>query len=380
MTLMDAYDRFELLLNDQIVRTPIAIASMAGVVDADYVLARADHIGAAFLGGYSLDDAAIRAAEEMVRQGRSEFLPDDAVTEITRQVEKLRGSNVVTGVNIRAANPSAYAELIDATGDAIIYEIDAHCRQQPMIDTGCGEYLLTHPDRLEEHIRALKAEDVTVSVKIRVGIADDDRQLARRIREAGADILHIDLMDTGSARVRQIRNSSPLFIIANNGITSYERMMDMFSHGADMVSLARRSDTRTLAGMDAAIARYADETGWYNAPKQLCRGGDVRALTFCCLPVKQCPLLKMLEKAGLSRQEFADLKMEAVANTPLAEGRNTCFGSLAWCCKLSSPCMFRNMTLQELNLSGQDYMRYKHRLSDTIVRRIFHEGPDICEG
>jgi len=380
MTLMDAYDRFELLLNDQIVRTPIAIASMAGVVDADYVLARADHIGAAFLGGYSLDDAAVRAAEEMVRQGRSEFLPDDAVTEITRQVEKLRGSNVVTAVNLRAANPSTYAELIDATGDAIVYEIDAHCRQRPMIDTGCGEYLLTHPDRLEEHIRALKAEDVTVSVKIRVGIADDDRQLARRIREAGADILHIDLMDTGSTKVRQIRNSCPLFIIANNGITSYERMLDMFSHGADMVSLARRSDIRTLAGMDAAIARYADETGWYNAPKQLCRGGDVRALTFCCLPVKQCPLLKMLEKVGLSRQEFADLKMEAVANTPLAEGRNTCFGSLAWCCKLSSPCMFRNMALQELNLSGQDYMRYKHRLSDTIIRRIFHEGPDICEG
>ncbi|MHC1626892.1 MAG: methanogenesis marker 9 domain-containing protein [Methanoculleaceae archaeon] len=377
--MMDAYNRFELVLNDQIVRTPIAIASMAGIVDADYVLARADHIGAAFIGGYALDSGAIRAAHELVEAGRSEFLPDDPVSEIARQVERLRGSGVVAGVNIRATDPASYSSLADDLGDGIIYEIDAHCRQQPMVDAGCGEYLLTHPERLEEHIRALKSEDVTVSVKIRAGIADNDRNLARRIWKAGADIIHVDLMDTGSARVRQIRNSCPLFIIANNGINSYERMTDMFSHGADMVSLARCSDVRTLAGMDAAIRRYAEETGWYNAPKHLCRGGDVRALTFCCMPVKNCPLQNMLKKVGLTPREFVDLKLEAVAGTPLEGGRNTCFGSLAWCCKLSSPCMFRHMALQEVGLSGQEYMRYKHRLSDTIMKRIFNEGTEVSE-
>ncbi len=53
---MEAYDRFELLINDRIVKTPVAIASMAGIVDAAYVLERADHVGgAAFIGGYSID-------------------------------------------------------------------------------------------------------------------------------------------------------------------------------------------------------------------------------------------------------------------------------------------------------------------------------------
>jgi len=52
---MEAHDRFELLINDRIVKTPVAIASMAGVVDAAYVLERAAHIGAAFIGGYSID-------------------------------------------------------------------------------------------------------------------------------------------------------------------------------------------------------------------------------------------------------------------------------------------------------------------------------------
>ena len=42
----------------------------------------------------------------------------------------------------------------------------------------------------------------------------------------------------------------------------------MLSHGADMVSLARGANERTLAGLDAAITRYADEQGWYNSPKQ----------------------------------------------------------------------------------------------------------------
>ncbi len=93
-------------------------------------------------------------------------------------------------------------------------------------------------------------------------------------------------MDHGYQKVRQIRNSCPLLIIANNSINTFERMKDMFSHGADMVSLARHSDERTLAGLDAAITRYAGEHGWYNSPKQLCRGGDIRSLAFCCMPVK----------------------------------------------------------------------------------------------
>ena len=36
MDAMRDFQRFGLVLNDQVVRTPVAIASMAGVVDADY--------------------------------------------------------------------------------------------------------------------------------------------------------------------------------------------------------------------------------------------------------------------------------------------------------------------------------------------------------
>ena len=308
----------------------------------------------------------------MAAEGSKEFLYDDPIEALEQEVNALKQSDVVTGLNLRGSTPAAYAEVAAAFEDQVVYEIDAHCRQPAMLEAGCGEYLLKNPAKLVEIIRALKAEDVTVSVKMRAGVAND-ADLARTVWKAGADILHVDLMDFGHVRLRQIRNASPLMLIANNSINTFDRAMNAFSHGADLVSLARQSDPWTLAGLDAAITRFADECGWYHAPKQLCRGGDIRSLAFCCMPVKACPLIPALQKFGLSREEYLKLKQEAVKGTPLDGGKTTCFGGLAWCCKISSPCMFRNMTLEKIDLSPREYMRCKRRLSEQIVHRIFEE-------
>ncbi|MCE5337971.1 MAG: methanogenesis marker 9 domain-containing protein [Methanomicrobiaceae archaeon] len=371
--MMEAYDRFELLVNDRVVKTPVAIASMAGIVDAAYVLERSAHVGAAFIGGYSIDGPTLEASRRMAQEGRKEFLYDDPLETLEREIDALKQSDVVMGINLRGSTPAAYAEVAGAFEDRVVYEIDAHCRQPAMLEAGCGEYLLKHPAKLVEIIRALKSANVTVSVKIRAGVAADDRDLARTVWKAGADILHVDLMDYGHNKVRQLRNASPLTLIANNSINTFDRAMDAFSHGADLVSLGRKSDPWTLAGLDAAITRFADEGGWYNAPKQLCRGGDVRALAFCCMPVKACPLIPALEKIGLSRNEYLKIKQEAVKDTPLDDGKSTCFGSLAWCCKISSPCMFRNMTLEKKGLSTREYMQCKHHLAEKIMHKLFDE-------
>ncbi len=271
--MMDAFERFGLLINNRIVRTPVAIASMAGWVDSAYVLERADHIGAAFIGGYSIDQPTMDAAKIISAEGnRKEFLYDDPVKELKKQMALLERSTVVLGLNLRGSTPESFSSVAGSLGENVVYEIDAHCRQPAMVAAGCGEHYLKKPGDLMAVVRALKSEGVTVSVKIRAGVAADDRLLARKLWESGADILHIDLMDFGSAKLRQIRNSCPLLLIANNSINTFERMREMLSHGADMVSLARKSDIRTLSGMDAAISRYAAEEGWYNSPKQLSRG------------------------------------------------------------------------------------------------------------
>jgi tRNA-dihydrouridine synthase B len=374
--MMDAFERFGLLINDRIVRTPVAVASMAGIVDAAYVLERAEHIGAAFIGGYSIDQPTMDAAKVITTEGdRLEFLYDDPVEELKKQVALLEKSTVVTGLNLRGSTPESYRAIARSLGESVVYEVDAHCRQPAMITAGCGEHYVKKPADLFAVVRALKSEGVTVSVKFRAGVAADDRLLSKKLWGYGADILHIDLMDFGAAKLRQIRNSCPLMLVANNSINTFERMREMLSHGADIVSLARKSDARTLSGLDAAITRYAAEEGWYNSPKQLCRGGDIRALAFCCMPVKECPLIPTLTRIGMPKEDYIRLKLDLVKGTPLENGNQTCFGSLAWCCKTSSPCMFRDMTLNQVGLSKKEYMRLKRDLSDTIMSRVFHDVP-----
>jgi tRNA-dihydrouridine synthase B len=374
--MMDAFESFGLLMNNRIVRTPLAIASMAGIVDAAYVLERAGHIGVAFIGGYSIDQRTMDAAKSVSAEGiRKEFLYEDPVEELKKQMALMKTSTVVLGLNLRGSTPDSFGIIAQSLGENVVYEIDAHCRQPAMVAAGCGEHYLKKPGELMAVVRALKSENVTVSVKIRAGISADDRLLAKKLWQSGADILHIDLMDYGSAKLRQIRNSCPLMLVANNSINTFERMREMLSHGADLVSLARKSDIHTLSGLDAAITRYAKEEGWYNSPKQLCRGGDIRALTFCCMPVKECPLLPTLSRIDMPKEAYIRMKMDTVKGSPLENGNQTCFGSLAWCCKTSSPCMFRDMTLKQLGLSKKEYMRLKHDLSDTIMSRIFHDVP-----
>ncbi len=374
--MMDAFERFGLLINDRVVRTPVGIASMAGIVDASYVMERAEHVGFAFIGGYSIDQRTMDAARSIAAKGeRREFLYDNPVEELTRQIAMIEKSTIIPGINLRGSAPESFSAIAAAIGDKVVYEIDAHCRQPEMIAAGCGEHFLKNPDELVAIIKALKSHGVTVSVKIRAGVAADDRILSRILWKAGADILHVDLMDFGPAKLRQIRNSCPLMLIANNSITSFDKMKEMLSHGADLVSLARQSDIRTLSGLDAAITRYADEEGWYNAPKQLCRGGDVRSLTFCCMPVKECPLIPTLTRIGITKEQYIRMKQEGVKGTPLDTGQQTCFGSLAWCCKISSPCMFRDMTINQTGLSKKEYMRLKRDLSETLMSGVFHDVP-----
>ena len=368
-------ERFSLCINGSTVRTPIALASMAGVVDAAYTLARAAHVGVTLLGGYSVDDRTLQASRQMAENGRSEFMEDDPIGALKREVDALDGSGLVVGLNLRASSPDGLLRVARSLGQSVVYEIDAHCRQPEMVAIGAGEALVRDIEALEAMVAALSDKGCSVSVKIRAGVADDDRVLARRCWEAGAEVLHIDLMDFGYPKLREIRNTVPLTLIANNSITTFDRMREMLSHGADLVSLARGANERTLAGLDAAITRLADEQGWYNSPKQLCRGGDIRSLAFCCMPVKSCPLIPTLEKIGMSRDRYITLKQEAVHDTSLEGGAQTCFGSLAWCCKTSSPCMFRDITLQQMGLSKREFMQAKRRLSDRIMGEVFPPRP-----
>lgn len=106
---------------------------------------------------------------------------------------------------------------------------------------------------------------------------------------------------------------------------------------------------------------------WDDAPSHICRGGDVRGLAFCCPPVKPCPVMNALKEVGLSPQEYLDIKQQFGRETKLGQGKGTCFGSFVWCCKTSKPCPLRDMTLNQIGMSHDEYLTLKKELSEVIL-------------
>jgi putative methanogenesis marker domain 9 len=115
---------------------------------------------------------------------------------------------------------------------------------------------------------------------------------------------------------------------------------------------------------------------WEDSPSHVCRGGDKRALTFCCPPVKHCPVIYALEDAKLTPQEYIEIKEKFSEKTKLSQGEGTCFGSLVWCCKPSKPCPLRDMVMRRIGMTVDEYMILKKQLSEELVGK---NGSDTKE-
>ncbi len=353
-------------------KNPIAVATMAGITDSSFAN-KFKNAGLVVLGGYNLDKKTNDAARKELERGRKEFISDEPLDFLRSELEASRGSTTIA-VNVRAAGlePFVQAAKLARKYDSIL-EINAHCRQPEMIELGVGEALLKNVPRLCEYIKEIKKTGVVLSVKIRANVVNDV-ELAKAIEKAGADIIHIDAMNPDGMDVgviRRVRNSTDLFIIGNNSVVDFETAKEMFSHGAEMVSVARGvlEDPSLIDHLVNEVSDFQSMTGWYSAPKHICAGGDLRALAFCCLPVKPCALHAALKKAGFTAEEFMKLKIGFTKETPLEPGDGTCFGSMAWCCKITKPCYLRDSALTQTGLSDVEYMRLKKGLSEYIMKK-----------
>ena len=366
-------DLFDIKVGDISFRNPIALAPMGGITDSSFVNEKAIDAGLVILGGYNLDAATQKAASDIVARGREEFESEEPLKLIESEIKAVNEGPVV-GINVRSTTVEPLIEAAKLVKDAgAILEIDAHCRQKEMTDISTGQALLTDMQKLCDWIGQVKKTGVVLSVKVRVNVVDDI-ELAQQIEKAGADILHLDAMKEGAGAdlklVKNIRDSTGMFLICNNSVTDIKIATDMFSRGAEMVSVARGvlDDPALIPHLVQSISTLQEDMGWYNAPKHVCRGeGDLRGLAFCCLPVKPCPVHNVISKLGYSAQEFADIKMEFAKGTMLEYGDSTCFGSLVWCCKISKPCYLRDGVLETLGVSDAEYMRLKKELADYIL-------------
>ena len=82
---------FDIFIGDMPVKSPIAVACMAGITDGAYIRDVAEHIGLGVIGGYAIDPPTIQAARTLSNQGRKEFLPRNLVENLKGQIEPCQG-------------------------------------------------------------------------------------------------------------------------------------------------------------------------------------------------------------------------------------------------------------------------------------------------
>ena len=234
----------------------LALASLSGSSDSAWARAGVPMAGAAFIGGIAVCEQTREAAKAMAQRDREEFLPDNPIAFIERQLGALEGVKIRAGVNVRSIDTTATRRVANlcAAHDAI-YEVNAHCRQIEMCSVGAGETLLTDPDALVEQVKTASSTGVDVSVKVRAEIPEVDLvEIAQLIETAGGGAIHVDAMDTRDI-VRDIVDATDLFVIANNGIRSRADVGEYMSYGADAVSVGRASDRPVV------LKRIADAIG-----------------------------------------------------------------------------------------------------------------------
>lgn len=119
--------------------------------------------------------------------------------------------------------------------------------------------------------------------------------------------------------------------------------------------------------------------GWENAPVPICKGGDPRALTFCCKPgytltfSDVCRRDAVLKELGVAPSEFVRIKDEFSKRNGWDDPR-VCFGSLSYCCMRRSGCPFRDEVLLEIypgkSYEGalEKYFKKKRELAELILR------------
>ena len=353
-------------------KNPIALAPMAGIVDSAFANQYAGDAGLVVLGAFSLDDVSIAVASELVARGRKEFISNEPLELIKKEIRAVKSGSVVA-VNVRSTTLEPLIEAAKIVKEeGAILELNAHCRQPEMLKAGIGEALLHDLSRLSAWIKAIKETGVVLSVKVRANVIDDI-ELARIVDKSGADIIHVDAMqeDFGPDldAILNYRDATRLFLIGNNSIRDFEAAKDMFSRGADMVSVARGAmeNSGLIKELVDHVSAYQKLIGWYNAPKHVCSDGDFRALAFCCLPVKPCPVHGKFRKLGYTAEEFAKTKFDFAKGTMLEYGGDTCFGSLVWCCKISKPCWIRDGVLNTIGLSDAEYMKLKKQLAEYVM-------------
>ncbi|MHA2139366.1 MAG: tRNA-dihydrouridine synthase [Candidatus Hodarchaeales archaeon] len=226
------------------------LAAMAGVTNGDFAALIFENgcVGKVTIGGYSIGKEMINAAVELTLRGRSEFpiqLGEEA-NFIVQELDKLP-SNSNTIVNVRLNNPEETLSFAREFSERIsvipIIEVNAHCRQQEILEKGGGQNLTQRPETLSRILSIFKSKDFPTSLKIR-GNTVDPRSFSKLVNDWGIDYLHIDsyrngIEGTDLTLLTSFTSFNQSEVIGNNSVVDQRSAKAILDTGASYFSVAR---------------------------------------------------------------------------------------------------------------------------------------------
>ena len=229
------------------------LSAMAGINDGEFCKKFTKQgIDVITLGGFNMDVPTFKAGLENISQNkRKEFFtcPHHLSEDLTEFIDIIRDYNPQwkgkISVNLRATNSEPFALLYNNENIDII-EINAHCRQAPMIEAKTGQVLLSNPNVLSEMLEEVTTNSgKETSVKIRANVEGVNiLEIVELIESYNVDYLHVDAMKPGVDTadydiLNKICSNTSVHVIGNNSVRTHEDYLKMIENGADSVSVAR---------------------------------------------------------------------------------------------------------------------------------------------
>ena len=225
------------------------VAPMAGITNAEFLNKVIPYgFNVATLGGFSLDSPTIDASQRIIERGRKEFhFPlDEIFAHIENEVDSIKKvhSDVLVSANVRATTPQPIIDVGNIKNLDIV-EINCHCRQDEIIDIGCGQEMLKRDDLGDFISQIVDNVSCEVSVKIRANVDGvNTLEIADLIEDAGANYLHVDAMKKGVfdadwELLENLCKNVNIPIIGNNSVDSVEKVQKMIDTGVFGFSIAR---------------------------------------------------------------------------------------------------------------------------------------------
>ena len=229
------------------------LSAMAGINDGEFCKKFTKQgVDIITLGGFNMDVDTFKAGlENISKHDRKEFFtcPHHISEDLTEFIGIIRDYNPQwkgkISVNLRATTPEPFGLLYN-NKDIDILEINAHCRQAPMLEAKTGQALLSNPKVLGDMLEEVTSNSgKEISVKIRSNVEGVDiLEIVELIESYNVDYLHVDAMKPGVDTadydiLNKICGKTSIHVIGNNSVRTHEDYLKMLDNGADSVSVAR---------------------------------------------------------------------------------------------------------------------------------------------